>query len=1111
VNVANAVTSIDVTGVANHDSATVTGNVKDMPLEVGDNVIDITVTAEDGTTVKVYTVTIHRVSNDATLRSLTVSSGDLSFDANTTSYTVNVANGVTNIDVTGTANHDSATVTGNVTDMPLEVGDNVTDITVTAEDGTTVKVYTVTVHRISNDATLRSLTVSSGDLSFDANTTSYTVNVANGVTNIDVTGVANHDSATVTGNVTDMPLEIGDNVTDITVTAEDGTTTKVYTVTVHRISNDATLRSLTVSSGDLSFDANTTSYTVNVANDVTSIDITGTANHDSATITGNVTDMPLEIGDNVIDITGNAEDGTTVQVYTVTIHRVSNDATLRSLTVSSGDLSFDANTTSYAVNVANAVTSIDVTGTANHDSATVTGNVTDMPLEVGANNMVTITVAAEDGTTTGTYTVTINRSSESVQLSSDATLKSLAISAGTLTPAFNANTTDYTVNVANDVTAINVTGVANHPEATVSGNVTGKTLEVGDNNVVSITVAAENGTTTVTYTVRIVRAPAADATLKSLTVSSGDLSPAFDANTTGYTVRVANSVTNIDVTGTANHAAATVSGNVTGKLLEVGSNNVVNITVTAEDGTTRTYTVTIHRVSSDATLKSLTLSAVTLPFDANTTDYTVDVANEVTNIDVTGVANHAAARVSGNVTGKPLATGASEVTITVTAEDGITVLVYTVTITRALSSDARLSSLRLSSGNLPFDANTTDYTIRVNSDVANIDITGVANHPAATVSGNVTGMPLETGDNTADITVRAEDGTTLTYTLTIRRLSADATLSSLTLSSGTLEFEANTTSYTVTVSNEITSIDVTGIANHALATVSGNVQGMSLKVGASEVKIKVVAEDGIATATYTVTVVRSDHVFVTEANLINVAVNNKEITVDGYNINYAAPCGETSFVLDLDASPYSTVTIDGVEYSGGQRIELDGDLTANIRIEAETGGAASNYTLNVTSSLNDSKLYYQRWDDVLAINLNPANNGGRDVSGIRWHKDDGTPVGEKSYIEVQPGSTAAGYYAEILVEGKWRQVCNATEMTIEGVVAYPNPVMRGESIRLELPETFAGGVLNIYDMKGVLVKSGLPLPATNNSIDVSSLSSGVYLLNIHGKDGKRHTVKIIIE
>jgi hypothetical protein len=74
-----------------------------------------------------------------------------------------------------------------------------------------------------------------------------------------------------------------------------------------------------------------------------------------------------------------------------------------------------------------------------------------------------------------------------------------------------------------------------------------------------------------------------------------------------------------------------------------------------------------------------------------------------------------------------------------------------------------------------------------------------------------------------------------------------------------------------------------------------------------------------------------------------------------------------------------------------------------------------------------------------------------------------------------------------------------------------NYFSRGEKVQLELPDTFVGSVLNIYDIKGAIRKSGLPLPAMNNSIDVSDLDSGIYLLHITGKTGERQVITIIIE
>ena len=88
-----------------------------------------------------------------------------------------------------------------------------------------------------------------------------------------------------------------------------------------------------------------------------------------------------------------------------------------------------------------------------------------------------------------------------------------------------------------------------------------------------------------------------DATLSSLTLSVGELDPAFDSATIMYTATVANTVTETTVTATPTNPNATVvisgfrgspvysDGMVT---LGVGTNNI-EVEVTAQDGTTVKY------------------------------------------------------------------------------------------------------------------------------------------------------------------------------------------------------------------------------------------------------------------------------------------------------------------------------------------------------------------------------------------------------------------------------------------------------------------------------------------------------------------------------------------
>jgi len=116
-------------------------------------------------------------------------------------------------------------------------------ITVTAENGVTKKIYTVTVSvatpppppppPLSDDADLSSLEVSEGTLtpSFNPDSLSYAVDVEHTVSSITITAVANDTAASVSGEG-EKQLSEGSNPFDVVVTAEDGTTTKTYTITV---------------------------------------------------------------------------------------------------------------------------------------------------------------------------------------------------------------------------------------------------------------------------------------------------------------------------------------------------------------------------------------------------------------------------------------------------------------------------------------------------------------------------------------------------------------------------------------------------------------------------------------------------------------------------------------------------------------------------------------------------------------------------------------------------------------------------------------------------------------------------------------------------------------
>jgi len=87
-----------------------------------------------------------------------------------------------------------------------------------------------------------------------------------------------------------------------------------------------------------------------------------------------------------------------------------------------------------------------------------------------------------------------------------------------------------------------------------------------------------------------------DATLGSLVVDAGVLSPSFSASCLEYHVTVRNTVDSITVSATPNNGKADVSG--AGEKALIEGNNTVTIGVKAESGASKTYTITVKRLDS---------------------------------------------------------------------------------------------------------------------------------------------------------------------------------------------------------------------------------------------------------------------------------------------------------------------------------------------------------------------------------------------------------------------------------------------------------------------------------------------------------------------------------
>ncbi|MDU0203119.1 cadherin-like beta sandwich domain-containing protein [Paenibacillus sp. MAH-36] len=334
----------------------------------------------------------------------------------------------------------------------------------------------------------------------------------------------------------------------------------------------------------------------------------------------------LAMGDNHIAIVATDAIGNSSAALTVKVTReLSSNADLSALGVSRGSLNeiFAAGTTSYTLSVANNVETMTVTPTTADAGASVTvkgqtvqsGQASADIALVGVNRIEVVVTAVNH--TTKTYTIDVTR------ISNNALLADLSVDQGTLTPNFSNSQLHYQVEVPNTVSGLNMLLVKAEPSETITvtgatySSVTGdvytysaSNLNVGSNTI-SIVVTAQDGTTNNTYSLTVERTPilSENADMSSLALSSGALTPVFTSGQTSYTSKVAYGISSLTVTGSLadSHATMTVngtpvlSGQTSGNIpLTVGA-NTITIVVTAQNGTKKTYTITVNRAAQEIT------------------------------------------------------------------------------------------------------------------------------------------------------------------------------------------------------------------------------------------------------------------------------------------------------------------------------------------------------------------------------------------------------------------------------------------------------------------------------------------------------------------------------
>ena len=510
--------------------------------------------------------------------------------------------------------------------------------------------------------------------------------------------------------------------------------------------DDASLSALSLSGLTLSpaFNADTTLYTAEAGVALTTVTVEPTtttavaeveilpADADSATVGHQVT---LDAsGDTPVTITVTAGDGTTEQRYWVVISRAADSTAIPSDTAPArlsglalsglGTISFAPETTRYQLSA-----------------------------KPGLSETTVVVGRAEAG----------------------ATVEVLTIRSDETTLAFDRADADD--------------GVAGH-QATLSDSgdtlilvrVTSADGRRQDTYVVLVQGANQQGTTaqasdtrsfapgaltkTIAKSAAVARNGDALPTLSSLSLTGVTISPSFAAATTTYTALVAADVSQVTLSATASDTGASLliapadaDPNTTGWQIalaeanpggEPATTSIAVVVWSADRTKLNGYTIAVSRAappSDDASLSTLAVDGATLSpaFAPDVTSYGTTVATGATEVTVSAMANHSSATVvinpadaDANTAGHQvtLDSGDTDITVTVTAADGLTTRDYALTVRREASpQDATLSVLSLSGIEFttPFASDTYLYEAEAGSDISEVTLWLATSNSSATV------------------------------------------------------------------------------------------------------------------------------------------------------------------------------------------------------------------------------------------------------------------------------------------------------------------------------------------------------------------------------------------
>ena len=638
----------------------------------------ITVTSEDQSAINVYELTVKpEPSHNAELNGLLLD-GQLipNFSSDRHFYSALVDNMNVKVDYSSLDRFQHVDTIHN---------GNIITVRVTAQDSVTVNDYSIELYtrQLSADVSLANILLDHKSFTeYDPTLTPFSP--MNNFYIIPIVGTHATPDVSAMLNSEGQSMQISEHADSvfITVTAEDGVHTNTYTLYFkHEYSSNTALAKLEVGDSLLALVPGQTQYvfTLNVGE------------KDARTVTYELADYDLQRAENEIaeglnwSVDVIAENGTRVTYSVEFVITKSDNAFLSEITANDVEIEgFRADSFYYHLLLDKGVRTLPEISFYEGD-AWQHAQVIDT-IAAGLTTTYKCTVLAEDSIHRSIYTVVMD-----IQPSDVDTLASVTIG-GQPFMAFDAHVSNYVYPLPKGTTQLPTVECE-------KGDAYQDTLSTVIGTVYSIIVTAENGQHR-TYTITFNIARNNDATLRAIYYGTDSIAN-FDAETPDYTITLPYGTTALPL-------VTYVKNDVTQQTQMRVEDNSVLITVTAEDGTERTYTLTfVTAKSPESRLAAIIVGGEQLEaFEPENYEYTVTLPYGTTEMP------KVEAVLSDTTASMEIADDAMTVTISTTSADEEHFSEYVVHFVTERCTIDWLLDLRVKDATIEgFDKDSLNYTI----------------------------------------------------------------------------------------------------------------------------------------------------------------------------------------------------------------------------------------------------------------------------------------------------------------------------------------------------------------------------------------------------------------